>query len=70
MWPRNTKPTVTLIDQNDRFLFKPLMYELLLKAADELEVAPEYTTLLAPHNVRTQTDSAARCGTRSAHPSA
>ena len=52
MWPRNAKPTVTLIDQNDRFLFKPLMYELLSKTADESEVAPEYTSLLAPHNVR------------------
>jgi hypothetical protein len=52
MWPRNTKPTVTLIDQNERFLFKPLMYELLSHTADESEVAPEYTSLLAPHNVR------------------
>jgi hypothetical protein len=52
MWPRNMKPSVTLIDQNDRFVFKPLMYELLSKTADESEVAPEYTSLLASHNVR------------------
>jgi NADH dehydrogenase FAD-containing subunit len=52
MWPVGKRPDVTLVDQNDRFLFKPLMYELLSKQAQEFEVAPEFSTLLAPYSVR------------------
>jgi demethylphylloquinone reductase len=52
MWPEGRKPDITLVDQNDRFLFKPLMYELLTKKAPEFEVAPEFATLLAPYSVR------------------
>lgn len=52
MWPAGKKPVVTLIDQNDRFLFKPLMYELLSGAATEDEVCPEYSQVLAPFQVR------------------
>lgn len=51
MWPRGTKPQITLIDQGDRFVFKPLLYELLSGAASEDEVAPPYAQLLAPYPV-------------------
>lgn len=51
MWPKHQKPRITLVDQNDRFVFKPLLYDLLTKTASEDEVAPEYSTLLAPYNV-------------------
>ena len=49
MWARGTKPRVTLIDQADRFTFKPLLDELLTGAANEDEVAPSYSQLLAPY---------------------
>lgn len=51
IWPRGTKPRITLIDQGDRFVFKPLLYELLSGAASEDEVAPTYAQLLAPFPV-------------------
>ena len=42
------KPTmiVTLIDTNEKFLFKPLMYELLNSDMEETDVAPLYEELL------------------------
>jgi hypothetical protein len=40
---------VTLVDQSDRFVFKPLLYELLNGAATESEVAPSYLQLLQPY---------------------
>lgn len=51
-WPEGCRPVVTLIDQNDRFIFKPLMYELLNGSATEDEVCPQYTQVLAPFQVR------------------
>ena len=50
-WTRGTKPRVTLIDQSDRFTFKPLLYELITGAATADEVAPSYAQLLAPYPV-------------------
>lgn len=44
-------PQVTLIDQGDRFVFKPLLYELLSGAASEEEVAPTFQQLLGPYPV-------------------
>ncbi|PNH02342.1 NADH dehydrogenase C1, chloroplastic/mitochondrial, partial [Tetrabaena socialis] len=52
MWPRGMKPQVTLVDQSDRFVFKPLLYELLNGGASEEEVAPPFGQLLAPYAVR------------------
>mmetsp|Transcript_18698 Transcript_18698/g.52551 ORF Transcript_18698/g.52551 Transcript_18698/m.52551 type:complete len:565 (+) Transcript_18698:861-2555(+) len=51
-WPRNKMPQVTLVDQSERFVFKPLLYELLTGGADENEVAPSFLQLLAPYPVR------------------
>jgi NADH dehydrogenase FAD-containing subunit len=51
LWPQGTKPQVTLIDQSDRFVFKPLLYELLNGAASADEVAPTFSQLLAPYSV-------------------
>lgn len=47
----HTHRQVTLIDQGDRFVFKPLLYELLSGAASEEEVAPPFAQLLAPYPV-------------------
>ena len=48
------KPTmiVTLIDTNEKFLFKPLMYELLNPDMEETDVAPLYEELLENTAVR------------------
>lgn len=39
---------ITLIDKNDRFVFKPLLYELVNGAAAPEEVAPFFTDLVGP----------------------
>jgi demethylphylloquinone reductase len=44
-WPQ--PPEITLVDQRDRFVFAPLLYELLTGELESWEVAPEYSTLLA-----------------------
>lgn len=38
--------SVTLIDQNERFVFKPLLYEFLSREMDERQVCPRYQKLL------------------------
>jgi NADH dehydrogenase FAD-containing subunit len=43
---------VTLIDQSERFVFKPLLYELLNGTALADEVAPSFTQLLAPYPIQ------------------
>ena len=50
LWPQGSKPQVTLIDQSERFVFKPLLYELLNGGASAEEVAPFFTKLLAPYS--------------------
>jgi len=52
MWPKGSKPRVTLVDQNSRFSFKPLLYDVLTDSATEDEVAPAYSSVLAPYSVR------------------
>lgn len=39
---------ITLIDQNEQFVFKPLLYELINGGAKPEEVAPLFADLLAP----------------------
>ena len=51
LWPDGRKPQVTLIDQSERFVFKPLLYELLNGGATADEVAPPFSQLLAPYSV-------------------
>ena len=41
------KPRVTLVDRSERFVFKPLLYELLNSGAEEWQVAPRFDELLA-----------------------
>lgn len=43
---------MTLIDQGERFVFKPLLYELLNGTAQPWEVAPTFAQLLAPYPVQ------------------
>ncbi|GBF88253.1 NADH dehydrogenase [Raphidocelis subcapitata] len=52
IWPKGRKPRVTLVDQGERFVFKPLLYELLNGTAQPWEVAPTFSQLLAPYPVQ------------------
>lgn len=52
MWPRGSKPSITLVDKSDKFVFKPLLYELLNGGATAAEVAPSFQSLLAPYSIR------------------
>ena len=51
-WPAGGAPRVTLVDRGERFVFKPLLYELLSGELSEEEVAPRYEDLLAPTSIR------------------
>ncbi|PIN24246.1 NADH-dehydrogenase (ubiquinone) [Handroanthus impetiginosus] len=46
-WPDGKKPQVVLVDQSERFVFKPLLYELLSGEVDEWEIAPRFSDLLS-----------------------
>lgn len=48
-WPAGSRPRVTLVDKGERFVFKPLLYELVSGAASAEEVAPTFSRLLAPY---------------------
>lgn len=43
---------VTVVDQYDRFVFKPMLYELLSDSVQPWEVAPRFDKLLAPYRTR------------------
>ncbi|QDZ18033.1 pyridine nucleotide-disulfide oxidoreductase [Chloropicon primus] len=47
VWPGKSKPEITLVDQRDRFVFKPLLYELLTEELDLDEVAPRFVDVLS-----------------------
>lgn len=45
-WNQSEKPEITLVDQRDRFVFLPLLYELVTKELETWEIAPPYIELL------------------------
>lgn len=51
-WEKPQRPEIILVDQNDRFLFTPLLYELLTGELQTWEIAPPYEELLANTGVR------------------
>lgn len=51
-WKESQKPEIVLIDKNDRFLFSPLLYELLSGEMESWEVAPRYQDLLENTGIR------------------
>jgi NADH:ubiquinone reductase (non-electrogenic) len=51
-WESTQKPEIVLVDQSDRFLFSPLLYELLTGELQTWEIAPPFTELLAHTGVR------------------
>ncbi|XP_009791312.1 alternative NAD(P)H-ubiquinone oxidoreductase C1, chloroplastic/mitochondrial-like [Nicotiana tabacum] len=52
VWPDGKKPQVVLIDQSERFVFKPMLYELLSGEVETWEIAPQFSDLLANTDVR------------------
>lgn len=51
-WTSSEKPEITLIDQRDRFVFAPLLYELVSGEMETWEIAPPYPELLANTGIR------------------
>jgi len=51
-WEESQKPEIVLVDQNDRFLFSPLLYELLSGEIESWEIAPSYEELLRNTGIR------------------
>lgn len=45
--PWQTPPQITLVDRQERFVFLPLLYELLTSEMEDWEVAPRFRDLLA-----------------------
>lgn len=46
-WKSGQKPEINLIDKSDRFLFSPLLYELITEEMQSWEIAPPFAELLA-----------------------
>lgn len=51
-WESSSKPEIILVDQSDRFIFSPLLYELLTGELQTWEIAPPYQELLQSTGVR------------------
>lgn len=51
-WTKPQKPEIILIDQNDRFLFSPLLYEILTGELQTWEIAPPFEELLRNTDIR------------------
>lgn len=51
-WGRNEQPEITLVDARDRFVFSPLLYELVTGELQSWEVAPPYEELLEDTKIR------------------
>lgn len=51
-WEATQKPEIILVDQSDRFLFSPLLYELLTGELQTWEIAPPFEELLEGTGVR------------------
>lgn len=51
-WQPLRTPQIVLVDRNDRFLFAPLLYELMTGELNAWEIAPPYVELLANTDIR------------------
>jgi NADH dehydrogenase len=51
-WEPTQKPEIVLVDQSDRFLFSPLLYELLTDELQTWEIAPPFAEILQGTGVR------------------
>ncbi|MBC6480281.1 MAG: NAD(P)/FAD-dependent oxidoreductase [Hormoscilla sp. GM7CHS1pb] len=48
-WEKSHEPEILLVDRHDRFLFSPLLYELLTEELQTWEIAPPFAELLATY---------------------
>lgn len=53
-WETPHKPQITLVDQRDRFVFSPLLYELVTGELQTWEIAPPYAELLRNTGIQFQ----------------
>ena len=53
-WENDQKPEITLIDKSDRFLFSPLLYELITEELQTWEIAPPFAEILSDTNITFQ----------------
>lgn len=51
-WQPHPQPEIILVDQRDRFLFSPLLYELLTGEMQTWEIAPPFSELLAGTSIQ------------------
>ncbi len=51
-WENEERPEITLIDKNDRFLFSPLLYELITDELKTWEIAPPFEEVLGDTGVK------------------
>lgn len=51
-WESTQKPEIVLVDRSDRFLFSPLLYELLTGELQTWEIAPPFEEILQGTGVR------------------
>ncbi|MBR8833036.1 MAG: NAD(P)/FAD-dependent oxidoreductase [Stigonema ocellatum SAG 48.90 = DSM 106950] len=51
-WEPGQKPEMVLVDQSDRFLFSPLLYELLTGELQTWEIAPTFQEILENTGIR------------------
>jgi NADH dehydrogenase len=51
-WESAHKPLITLVDQSDRFLFSPLLYEWISGEVKTWEIAPPFAELLAGTDIQ------------------
>ncbi len=51
-WEKPEQPEIILVDRNDRFLFSPLLYELLTGELQTWEIAPAFSELLSHTGIR------------------
>ncbi|KAK8969013.1 hypothetical protein KSP40_PGU004797 [Platanthera guangdongensis] len=52
VWTDDKKPQVLLVDQSDKFVFKPMLYELLSGEVDPWEIAPSFKELLKSTSIQ------------------
>jgi NADH:ubiquinone reductase (non-electrogenic) len=51
-WEKPQRPEIILVDRSDRFIFSPLLYELLTGELQTWEIAPPFEELLANTGIR------------------
>ncbi len=51
-WTKQEQPEIVLVDRSDRFLFTPLLYELMTGEMQTWEIAPPFEELLSGTKVR------------------